>query len=111
MGCKKFKKFKDCHDPDANLPYSFTWNLWLTEETAVLVDDVDNRSITITPDDVSGDTTPLVIGAIITDVDNGIIYVWLSGGTAGIKYNITCRITTDTGLTEDQTGILTCSEK
>jgi len=110
MACKKIKNFSDCQDPDARLPWSFTWTNWLDEESAVLVDDVANRVIEITSDDAS-DSNPLVTGAIITDVPNGIIYVWLSGGTVGNKYLVTCRVTTDTGLIEDLSGYISCAEK
>ena len=111
MKCPAFKEFTDCKDPDSNLPYSFTWTGWLENEGALLVDNVNNREIIIVVEEGEEDTSPLTAGSIVTDIPNGIIYVWLTGGTAGLKYYVTCRITTDTGKIEDKTGIITCGEK
>lgn len=114
MACKKFPKFSDCKDPNSYLPYSFSWADWVTNESTTLVDNVANREIiiSVTEDfDVSEDTNPIVVGTITTDVANSIVYAWLSGGTAGLKYNVTCRITANNGMIEDQTAVLTCGEK
>jgi hypothetical protein len=114
MACLKFPKFTDCKDPNSYIPYSFDWSDWTTAESTTLVDDVDNREIIIAVTDnfdASEDTTPIVVGSILVDVPNSIIYAWLSGGTAGIKYNVTCRITASNGIIEDQTAVLSCGEK
>ena len=112
MSCPKFFKWLDCKDPDSNIPYSFTWEPWITSENTSLVDNAVNNNITVTLADLEEiDVAPLVLGAVIVDVDNSIIYFWLSGGTAGLKYNITCEVITANGITEIQTGVLTCSEK
>ena len=70
-------------DPDAVLPYDFDWALWLgdgvelADHTIIAEDgiDVDDSDI-VTP-------------------DNTTVRVWLSGGTAGDLYDITCRVTTN----------------
>ncbi len=112
MACEKILEFEDCKDPDSNLSYSFTWKPWIDKENTVLVDDVANREIIVSlVNDADIDTNPLVVGVITVDVVNTIIYVWLTKGTVGLQYYITCKITAANGMTEDQTGILTCVEK
>ena len=110
MACSKIKTFPTCKDPDSDLPWSFTWKPFLDKEGALLVDASGNREIIITSDE-DNDLNPLVVGIISVDIINGIIYVRLKGGTVGVKYLVTCRITTDTGLIEDLSGYISCAEK
>ena len=86
-------------DPDATLDYKFDWKAetngsgdsdWLdTDETistkTVTVDDG------ITKDsDALGDT-------------NTSVTVWLSGGTAGVDYEVACKIVTSASRTDERT--------
>ena len=77
-------------DPNAKLDYKFDWSEWL--ETAE----------TIT-------SYSLVVDTGITEFsssnDDDSVTVWLTGGTAGLTYQVTCRITTDSNPTriEDRT--------
>jgi len=39
------------------------------------------------------------------------ITVWLSGGTAGVEYAVTCRIVTSAGRTDERTGTISVAER
>jgi hypothetical protein len=77
-------------DPDAKLDYKFDWSEWL--ETG--------EKIT---------SFSLIISTGLTEFsssnDDDSVTVWLTGGTSGITYQVTCRITTDSNPTriEDRT--------
>ena len=75
-------------DPDAVLDYGVDWSSWLQTAEAI-------SSHTVTVDT-----------GITKDSDSetdGIVTVWLSGGTVGETYEITVRIITDAGRTDDRT--------
>jgi hypothetical protein len=89
--------FKDHKkDPDATLDWIFDWNLWLGEtETISEVEFVVDPGITVTN---SGHTQKTAT-------------VWLSGGTEGQVYRVTCRITTDEGRIDDRSFTLRCTNR
>jgi hypothetical protein len=71
------------------LDYSFDWRKWLTP----ISDSIS--SFTVTADD-----------GITIDSEsqlNGIVTVFISGGTSGITYDVTCKITTDDGRIDSRT--------
>ena len=77
-------------DPDAVLDYAFDWSTWLaTGETISHVVTVDTG---LTKDSDS-------------EAD-GIVTVWLSGGTAGTSYNVACKIVTTTRTDERSITVL-----
>ena len=89
-------------DPSAVLDYKFDWKAlangngssnWLgsTETIATHVVTVDSG---ITKDSDA-----------ITDTNTSVT-VWLSGGTAGQSYKITCRIVTSKGRTDERTIVI-----
>jgi hypothetical protein len=78
----KFRK-----DPDAVLDYSFDWSKWLQGSEAIIAHTV------IAPTGITLDSS---------DADAERVTAWLSGGTNGTTYNVTCRITTDQGRTDDR---------
>ena len=64
-------------DPDGVLDYGFDWAEWLGTDT---------------------------ISSYVLTLTTGItLAVWLSGGTAGVKYDVACRITTTGGRTDERT--------
>lgn len=67
-------------DPDATLDYSFDWSSWLEDGETI-------ASQTVT---VDSDLTEDSISA-----SDSAVTVWVSGGTAGQRYSIACKITTD----------------
>ena len=74
-------------DPDAVLDYSVDWSNWLGDDTISTV--TWEVPTGIKKENQSNTTT--------------VATVWLSGGTAGNTYDITCRITTAGGRTDDRT--------
>ena len=84
-------------DPDATLDYSIQWSSWLT----------------------SGDTiadAEWVIPAGLTEaaassVTSTTATCWLSGGTVGERYVVTCRVTTAGGRIDDRSILIRCVER
>jgi hypothetical protein len=75
-------------DPQATLDYSWDWLPWLSE----IGDAIAGFSVTsagITVESASR------IGGIVT--------AWVSGGTVGRTYGLTCRIDTDGGRRDERT--------
>ena len=83
-------------DPDSVLDYAFDWNEWLESGESINshVVTVDDG---ITKDSSSGSSTTII--------------VWLSGGTAGINYNIACEIVTSGGRTVERSITIRCRER
>jgi len=79
-------------DPNAVLDYSIDWTEWLSG-------DAISTSSWIIPTGLS--TTASSFGTATT-------IVWISGGTAGEIYDVTNRIVTTGGRTEDRTIEFTC---
>lgn len=71
-------------DPDAVLDYVFDWGLWLSD----IGDTIASCDVIIN----DGATSTLVLDAKSNTTT--MVTAWLSGGTAGTKVKVTCRITT-----------------
>ncbi len=84
--------FKDHkQDPDANLDWIFDWNPWLAEfETIANSEFILDPGITMTAETHTTKTTT----------------VWISGGTEGLTYKVTNRITTNEGRIDDRSFTL-----
>ena len=70
-------------DPDAVLDYIFDWTLWLDD----VVDTIATQTV----------TTPTVSGSIVIDDSNSVgktVVAYISGGTVGQTYPVTCQIVT-----------------
>lgn len=83
-------------DPDAVLDYAFDWSEWL--QTGELI---------------SAHTITVETG-LTKDSDSeasGIVIVWLSGGTAGERYLVSCEITTTLDRTEERSMRISCGER
>ncbi len=83
-------------DPDAVLDYTVNWSDWLAtgETISTSAFTVDSG---ITKDSESNTTTTGT--------------VWLSGGTAGTRYEVTHRITTSDSRTDDRTFFVQVAER
>lgn len=89
-----------CKDPDSNLRYWFDWSAFVEGEEAEIV------SYALAIDDAPD--ASLVIGA--NAIDESVVMLWLSGGTAGNVYNVRCRVTLDDGTIEDESRALPVRE-
>jgi len=75
-------------DPDAVLDYAMDWATWLGDGETI-------SSHTVTVDD-----------GLTKDSDSesdGIVTIWLSGGTINTTYNIAVEIVTSSGRTDERT--------
>ena len=78
-------------DPDAVLDYAFDWNTWLASGETI------SSHVVTVPTGLTKDSD--------TESD-GIVTVWLSGGTAGTSYNVACKIVTSDARTEERSIIV-----
>jgi len=79
-------------DPDAVLDYAFDWATnWLD-----VAETISSHTIAITGAD----------SALVKDSDaedSGTVTVWLSAGTAGLTYAVSCEIVTSQSRTDERT--------
>jgi hypothetical protein len=74
-------------DPSAILDYQFDWSAWLVADTIT--------AHTVTAEDgLTVDSTTASTTAVTA---------WVSGGTVGETYELTCHITTADGRQDDRT--------
>lgn len=73
-------------DPDASLDYEFDWSAWLGE------DNISSAVVQV--------SDGLTLGS--NSSTNTKVTVWLSGGSKGKTYTVTCRILTTGGRTDDR---------
>ena len=91
-------KPKGIKDPDAVLDYPIDWSAWLADIT----------------DTYQSHTVINLTGGLVEDSStqtNGIVTVWLSGGTAGETASFTVRIVSAGGRTDDRTFYLKIKER
>lgn len=82
--------------PEAVLDYAFDWSDWL-ESTET----------------ISSHTVAVEVG-LTKDSDSesgGVVTVWLSGGTDGEIYIVTCEITTSMSRTEERNIVIRCGDR
>lgn len=83
-------------DPDAVLDWVWDWNEWLDEgETITTSSFIVSVGITV---DIESNTTKTAT-------------VWLSGGTSGQVYQVTNRIVTSSGRTDDRSITIRVTER
>lgn len=74
-------------DPQAVLDYAFDWSDWLDSGETI------------------ASTTITVASGLTKDSDSesdGIVTIWLSGGTAGTSYTVACKIVTSSSRTDER---------
>lgn len=83
-------------DPNAVLDYQWDWSSWLP-----------------TGDTISSATVTASSGLTVasSSYTSTAVTAWLSGGTAGTEYTVTCRITTARGRTDDRTIEITVQDR
>ena len=82
-------------DPSAVLDYVWDWTAWLEGDVI--------SSHTVTPADGITVNSSSSTGAAVT--------VWVSGGTAGQRYLVTCRIVTTGGRTDERTILFVVTQR
>jgi hypothetical protein len=86
-------------DPDAKLDYKFDWaaltNGTGTSDWLASGETISTKSVTVTSG-ITKDSDSLADS-------NTSVLVWLSGGTAGSDYEVTCHITTSDSRQDDRT--------
>lgn len=74
-------------DPSAVLDWAFDWSAWLDDDETITSHTVTAESgITKNSDSAT----------------EGVVTVWLSGGTDDADYTVTCRVTTSAGRTDER---------
>ena len=94
---KSFKK-----DPSARLDYTWDLSRWLSSDEVVI-------DRTITSD--SGITVEPRAAYLSIAPDGKSIAEWVSGGTDGQSYRITCHFVTSAGREDDDTITIRCANK
>ena len=78
-------------DPNATLDYVVDWSKWLQQGETI------STSSWTVPAGLTQPATPAASNTATTAT------VWLAGGTAGANYDVSNRITTSAGRTDDRT--------
>ncbi len=87
----------DPQDPAAIKDYTFDWSEWLgTDTIATHIVTVDT-GLTLESDSLTADLQSIV--------------VWLSGGTSGQVYDVSCQITTAAGRTDKRSVKIRIAER
>jgi hypothetical protein len=76
-------------DPNAVLDWRFDWSGWLADAETI-------TSHTVTA------ATGLTVDSSLTTDDDTSVTAWLSGGTAGTRYTVTCHIVTSASRADDR---------
>jgi hypothetical protein len=94
-------------DPSAVLDYKFDWaaltNGSGTEDWLASGETISTKTVTAT-------TGITIDSSTITDTNTSVT-VWLSGGTAGNEYTVTCRIVTSSSRTDERSIIIRCVDR
>jgi len=87
-------------DPSAVLDYVFDWAA-LTNAREGAASDWLASGETISSHTIDADTGITVDSSALTDDDTSVT-VWLSAGSDGTDYSVTCQIVTSAGRTEER---------
>ena len=82
-------------DPNAVLDYEWDWSAWLGTDTIASHTVTAATGLTV---DTSEATTTAVTA-------------WLSGGSVGASYAVTCHVVTAAGREDDRTATITVQER
>lgn len=108
MPLKRYKK-----DPDAVLDYTFDFAAKTNgSDTSTTAADYLQAGEKIAAHQIVADSGITVVSSEVTDNDTRVV-VWLSGGTPGVSYTVTCRTTTDnvTPRVDDHSILIKIVEK
>lgn len=90
-------KYTITKDPDSVLDYTFDWEDWL----ALIVDTLASHSVEVETGIVC-DSSSIVADTVIA---------WISSGTVGTTYRVTCRVVTTSGRTDDRSIFIKIKER
>ena len=94
-------------DPSAVLDYKFDWKALTngsgTSDWLAAAETISTKTVTVS-NGLTKDSDTL------TDTNTSVT-VWLSGGTAGSDYTVTCKIVTSAGRTDERTIIINCRDR
>lgn len=92
-------------DPSAVLDYKFDWKAFTNGSSTDPEDDWLESGETISSHSVTV-ASGITLDSSSLANSNTVVVAWLSGGTAGTAYEVTCRITTNQGRTDERTGMV-----
>jgi len=88
-------------DPDAVLDWYFDWAALSngTGESDWLAggESITDHAVTVAPTGLTADSSAVVNGGTA-------VQVWLSGGVAGQRYTVACKVTTSAGRIDERTA-------
>jgi len=87
-------------DPASSVDYSVDWGEWLAASEAIV-----STTWSIDP---AGASAPLLGVETVSETTRS---VFVSGGTLGERYRLSCRIQTDGGRTADRSLIIRIAER
>lgn len=95
-------------DPSAVLDYKFDWKALANGSGAsnwlAAAETISTKTVTASSSGITVDSSAL------TDTNTSVT-VWLSGGSAGADYTVTCRIVTSAGRTDERTITINCRDR
>jgi len=94
-------------DPDAVLDYVFDWKALVNGSA---LSDWLGTSETISTQTITVPTGLTLDSSSITD-SSTTVTAWLSGGTVGTSYTVSCKITTNQGRTDERSITISVSER
>ncbi len=83
-------------DANARMDYVFDWSAWLAGDTIT-----GTPVVTVDPG----------LNLDLQTNDTTTVTVWLSGGTVGQVYKVSCRITTAAGRTDERTALIQVTDR
>ena len=89
-------------DPNAVLDYKVDWTEWLVDGDTITADEWFLDGGLFDPDDLDIENHTH---------DDTSATAWISGGTAGEEYDVTCRIATAHGRIDDRTFTLVVEDR
>jgi hypothetical protein len=83
-------------DPQDRLDWAFDWAKWLTDGETI-----STATVTTAPAGLT----------LTSDIGTTKVTVWVSGGTVGTRYAVTCHITTNQGRQAERTRYIDIKEQ
>lgn len=96
-------------DPDSVLDYAVLWDDWLSADEIILTETIEvTTGITIDSHEIN--TVALTLNGATQKIGS-VVTIWLSSGTVGVTYTISCKVTTSSGRTDERSFLLMIRER